>query len=75
MNTRKLTSEDIQKFHQHLLYEEKSTATVEKYLRDVRAFFAFLGESTVTKDKVLAFKKYLQEQGVLFLKSYSPESE
>jgi len=63
MNTKKLTSEDIQKFHQHLLYEEKSTATVEKYLRDVRAFFAFLGESTVTKDKVLAFKKYLQEQG------------
>ena len=38
MSERKLTEQKIEAFHQYLIREEKSTATVEKYLRDVRAF-------------------------------------
>lgn len=38
MEERKITRSQLQLFHQYLIREEKSTATVEKYLRDARAF-------------------------------------
>lgn len=38
MNTRFLTETIVEEFYQYLVLEEKSTATLEKYLRDVRAF-------------------------------------
>lgn len=63
METRKLTVEKISQFQKHLLQEEKSQATVEKYLRDVRTFWVFLKERPVQKEEVLAFKAYLQENG------------
>ncbi len=62
MNKLKLTENQIESFHQYLIREEKSTATVEKYLRDIRAFFAFIGEKDVTKEEVVEYKKYLQER-------------
>lgn len=49
----------IELFKKHLLTEEKSTVTVEKYLRDVRAFFTFVGEEAVTKENVIEYKKNL----------------
>lgn len=63
MENRKLTAEKIRQFHDYLLQEEKSKATVEKYLRDVRAFRFFLNEKSVEKEVVLAYKAYLQESG------------
>lgn len=62
MEERKITGIDIQSFHQYLIREEKSTATVEKYLRDVRAFAIYAGETAVTKELVVAYKQYLQER-------------
>jgi len=53
---------DLQSFYKYLIREEKSTATVEKYLRDVRAFVVFAGEKAVNKELVMAFKQYLQER-------------
>ncbi len=50
----------IEAFRQHLIREEKSTATVEKYLRDVRAFCDFMGEREITKEAVLKYKRHLQ---------------
>ena len=41
MNPRIITEEYLKKFEKYLLEEEKSRITVEKYLRDVRAFFVF----------------------------------
>ena len=38
MNEYKLTSKHIQLYADHLRLEEKGAATIEKYLRDVRAF-------------------------------------
>ena len=60
MAERKITENQIQLFHQYLIREEKSTATVEKYLRDVRAFSAYVGERIVTKEEMLDYKKHLQ---------------
>lgn len=63
MNERILTRERISDFSDHLYREEKSAATREKYLRDTRAFCAYAGSDSVTKDLVLAWKKHLVEQG------------
>ena len=60
MEERKITQNQIQSFNQYLIREEKSTATVEKYLRDARAFVVYVGDEVVTKEVVMAYKKYLQ---------------
>ena len=60
MEERKLVQSQILSFQQYLIREEKSTATVEKYLRDVRAFVVYVGDEIVTKEVVLAYKKHLQ---------------
>jgi len=62
MEERKITKNQIQSFYQYLIWEEKSTATVEKYLRDAHAFAIFVGKKNVTKEVVMAYKKYLQEK-------------
>lgn len=54
-----LTKEIIQRFEQHLRDEEKSENTVEKYLRDVRAFMAYIGEKEVIKETVIGYKNKL----------------
>ena len=63
MNQRTLTSSHIQSFRRYLLREEKSAATVEKYLRDVRAFAAYAARAPITKELVLAYKAHLLESG------------
>ena len=63
MEAKTITSGLMADYHQYLCLEEKSTATVEKYLRDARAFSAFLGEKPVTKEAVMAWKQDLLERG------------
>ncbi len=48
-----------EKFRTYLISEEKTPATVEKYLRDVRAFLAWLGSRDIEKDVVLEYKSRL----------------
>ena len=43
--------------------EERSNATCEKYIRDVHNFWMFAGNSQVTKERVVAWKKELVEKG------------
>ena len=43
-------------FKNYLISAEKSENTVEKYIRDLRHFAAFL-KGEVTREKVLAYKK------------------
>ena len=50
---KKITKELINKFRQYLIEEEKATATVEKYIRDINVFAAWLGEKTLDKETVL----------------------
>lgn len=62
MEEKKLESGQLKQFEQYLIQEEKSAVTVEKYLRDVRAFFEFTGERNITKELVMEYKKNLNEK-------------
>ena len=59
MKGRILTSKAVQSFKKYLREEEKSANTIEKYLRDVRAFAEYLGGAEVTKEAVIAYKNKL----------------
>ena len=59
----KLSNKEIQEFANYLCREEKSVATQEKYLRDVRAFCIFADGNKITKELVVAWKKQLVERG------------
>lgn len=63
MNERIITKEQLRAFSDYLCQEEKSFATQEKYLRDVRAFCVYANGGGVSKDLVLAWKKDLVERG------------
>lgn len=58
-----LTNDKICELANHLHREEKSTATQEKYLRDVRAFYEYTCGNEISKELVVDWKKYLVEQG------------
>ena len=59
MKGRILTKQQIEDFFCYLKSEEKSQNTMEKYLRDVRAFAAYLSGIEVTKETVIAYKSRL----------------
>lgn len=60
MRERFLTQEIISDFKGYLILEERSTATVEKYIRYVKAFSAFVNGAEITKEVVIEYKKHLQ---------------
>ena len=62
-----ITNEQIERFQCYLINEEKSKATVSKYLHDVAFFAAWVGEQELTKQLVLQYKAYLTE-------TYAPTS-
>ena len=60
MEERILTADIIEDFRKNLELQEKSTSTIEKYTRDVKAFSAYTENAAITKEKVIAYKKYLR---------------
>ena len=54
--------EEISAFEEYLRCEEKSTATMEKYLRDVRYFCGRVKDGKITKEGVMEHKKELSKQ-------------
>lgn len=56
-----ITARMIAEFREHLILEERSEITVEKYIRDVKAFSAYTQNAAITKETVIAYKKHLQE--------------
>ena len=67
INMKKITNELIQKFKTYLINEEKSSATLEKYIRDVIAFMHWLNGRVVEKIVVMEYKQNLIE-------NYAPAS-
>ena len=63
MSDRILSEENVRAFRQHLIQEEKSPATVEKYARDAAAFAHHLHGNPVAKENVLQYKQELTEKG------------
>ena len=64
---KKITEKIIAKFKEYLICEEKSQATVDKYIRDVIFFMNWLKGESVSKAMVLKYKQELTEK-------YSPAS-
>lgn len=64
---KKITQEMVVNFKRFLINEEKSLATLEKYIRDINAFREWLGARIVEKVRVLEYKAYLVE-------NYAPAS-
>lgn len=63
MENKMLGKADWEAFQTWLLREEKSAATIEKYLRDAQAFSSFAEDREVTKDLVIEWKESLVEGG------------
>lgn len=64
---KKITQKMVANFKKFLIDEEKSLATLEKYMRDINAFREWLGTRIVEKVIVLEYKAYLVE-------NYAPAS-
>ncbi len=62
MSKHVLSAAQIAAYSHHLQAEEQAAATVEKYLRDVRAFFTWLEGRAVTKEVVTQWKESLLSQ-------------
>lgn len=64
---KKITDKIIKKFEEHLINEEKSKATIEKYIRDLTVFVSWLGGAELNKTMVLGYKEYI-------ISKYAPAS-
>lgn len=63
MKKLELTKKMIRKYEKYLIDEEKSTATIEKYMRDITAFYENLPEEKlISKESLLMFKEHLHEK-------------
>ena len=59
MEERKLTIGVLKRFREELVRRERSAATVEKYMHDVRSLAVWLDGGAVTPERVLEWKKEL----------------
>ena len=54
-----ITRDLIEDFQNYLINEEKSSATQQKYMRDIKAFCVWVSGSEIDKRKVVDYKEYL----------------
>lgn len=59
---RKITTEAINDYKNYLFNEEKGEITIEKYIRDINAFNAWINCGELSKSKVLEYKSKLVEE-------------
>ena len=64
MKDQTITQERIQSYREYLMCEEKSAATVSKYLRDASAFAEFLNGRAITKELTVQYKSELLASGL-----------
>ena len=62
MKNHQLTQQQIRAYAHHLQMEEKSGATMEKYLRDIRAFACWLDGRDISKELTSEWKSHLVSQ-------------
>ena len=63
MRTVTLTRGRLSAFRTYLWKEEKSKATVEKYLRAVTSFAQYAENRPVSRDMTIAWKQHLEQRG------------
>ncbi len=62
MSNLHINTETLTQYRTYLADMEKSLATIDKYLRDIRTFLTWMGEdTTLSKERVIAYKAWLQE--------------
>ena len=62
MEERRLTAAILKSFQAELIKQERAPATIEKYMHDIRTFYAWLGSREVTPETVHEWKKSLTER-------------
>lgn len=62
MKNRQLTQQQIRAYAHYLQMEEKSGATMEKYLRDIQAFASWLDGRDISKELTSEWKSHLVSQ-------------
>lgn len=62
MQKKVLNYEVLKDFKKHLISEEKSAATIEKYIRDIKAFAVYMNGAEITKEAVIEYKQKLQSK-------------
>lgn len=53
----------MDRFYEYLIEEERSSGTIEKYIRDVRLLQSWLGSEPVTKENAARWKQELLQSG------------
>lgn len=67
MEDRTVTTAMISKFRDKLMMEERSEATVKKYIHDLEVFAGFVGRQPLSKERTILYKRSLME-------TYAPAS-
>lgn len=63
MTEKLLTLDEIENYKNHLIKEEKSKATIQKYIRDIKKFYVFLdNDKTLDKQKLIDYKDILMQE-------------
>ena len=64
MNHNTIKAGQFTAFERYLRSEERVSGTIEKYLRDIRGFSAWLGGRPVDKENCAGWKEHLQTTGL-----------
>ena len=63
MEYRTSTVEQIREFSRYLREEERETATIDKYSRDVKDFFIWLKDREIRRERIAEWKQHLRRVG------------
>lgn len=63
LTDRFITKQTMDRFYEYLIEEERSSGTIEKYIRDVRLLQSWLGSDPVTKENAARWKQELLQSG------------
>ena len=63
LTDRFITKQTMDRFYEYLIEEERSSGTIEKYIRDVRLLQSWLGHAPVTKENAARWKQELLQSG------------
>lgn len=58
-----ISERQVAAFEHHLRLKEREPGTIEKYLRDIRSFAAWLGKRPLNKEAAVAWKEHLMAEG------------
>lgn len=61
MSEQRIGMQVMEEFRQYLVLEEKSKATIDKYMRDIVKFLDYMNDDLMTKERIINYKESLQK--------------